>query len=58
LVTVKPGAKRFLLLAGGVFLLFLVVTQPQQSAGIVRDLLAMLRGGAESLATFIRSLFA
>ena len=58
MVTVSPGAKKFLVAVGGVFLLFLVITQPQQSAGIVRDLLGMLQSGAESLATFIRSLFA
>ena len=54
----SPGAKKFLVAVLGIFLLFLVITQPQQSAGIVRDLLAMLQSGAESLGTFIRSLFA
>ena len=52
----SPGAKKFLVAVVGIFLLFLVITQPQQSAGMVRDLLGSLRDGAESLGTFIRSL--
>ena len=54
----SPGAKKFLVAVLGLFLLFFVITQPQQSAAIVRDLLSMLQSGAESLATFLRSLFA
>jgi hypothetical protein len=57
LVTVKPGAKRFLVAVVAIFLLFLVISQPQQSAGMVRDMLAMIQDGAESVATFLRSLF-
>ena len=53
----SPGAKKFLVTVLGIFLLFLVITQPQQSAGMVRDLLGLLQDGAESLGTFIRSLF-
>jgi len=58
LVTVSPGAKKVLVAVLGVFLLFMVITQPQQSAGMVRDLVGSLRDGGESLATFLRSLFA
>ena len=54
----SPGAKKFLVTVGIIFLGFLVITQPQQSAAMVRDLLGMLQDGAESLGTFIRSLFA
>jgi hypothetical protein len=58
LVTVSPGAKKFLVAVVGIFLLFMVMSQPQQSAGMVRDLLGMLQDGGESLAAFLRSLFA
>ncbi len=54
----SPGAKKILVAVVGVFLLFMVISQPQQSAGMVRDLLGMLQDGGESLATFLRSLFA
>lgn len=40
-----------------VLLLYLVITQPQQSAGMVQNILNMLRDGADSLTTFLRSLF-
>lgn len=54
----SPGAKRFLVAVLGIFLLFLVISQPQQTAGMVRDLVGALRDGADSLGTFIQSLFA
>jgi hypothetical protein len=58
LVTVSPGTKKFLVAVVVIFLAFFVITQPTQSAAIVRDLLGMLQDGAEALATFLRSLFA
>ena len=57
MVTVSPGAKKLLGVTVGVFLLFYVVTQPQQSAGLVQDLVGALRDGADGLITFLQSLF-
>ena len=54
----SPGTKKFLVAVVVIFLAFFVITQPTQSAAIVRDLLGMLQDGAEALATFLRSLFA
>jgi hypothetical protein len=58
LIKVKPGTKKILVAVVAVLVLFLVVNQPQQSAGIIRDVLSMLQNGAESVGTFIRSLIA
>lgn len=53
----SKGTKRAVGVVVGVLLLYLVITQPQQSAGMVQDLLGLLQDGAESLTTFLRSLF-
>ncbi|MGH3991871.1 MAG: hypothetical protein ACRDSN_05340 [Pseudonocardiaceae bacterium] len=52
----NPGAKKLLVAVVAIFLLFMVVTQPQQSAGMVRDLLGALRDGGDSWGAFLRSL--
>lgn len=52
------GGKKLLMVVAVVFVVFWVVTQPQQTAGLVRDLLNALQEGAEALITFLRSLFA
>ena len=39
------------------FLLFFLISQPQQSATVVDNVLGALRSGAESIITFVRSLF-
>ena len=57
-VAVSKGTKRAVGVVVGVLLLYLVITQPQQSAGMVQDLLGLLQDGADSLTTFLRSLFA
>lgn len=56
LITLGPGAKKFLVAVIGLFVLFLVISQPAQTAGMVRDILGMLQSGAESVVTFLRSL--
>ena len=38
--------------------LFLLITQPNESAEAVRTALGWLQSGAESIITFVRSLFA
>lgn len=58
MITVSPGAKKLLGVVVVVFLLFFVISQPTESANIVRDLLNMLQEGAEALITFLQSLFA
>lgn len=39
------------------FLLFFLISQPQQSATVVHNVLGALQSGAESIITFVRSLF-
>jgi hypothetical protein len=58
LVTVSPGAKKAIGLLGGVLVLYFVISDPQGSSALVQDIGGMLRDGADSLVTFIRSLFA
>jgi hypothetical protein len=58
MITVSPGAKKLLGVVVVVFLAFFVISQPNESANIVRDLLNMLQEGAEALITFLQSLFA
>ncbi|WP_237048333.1 hypothetical protein [Lentzea guizhouensis] len=49
--------KKVLVLAGVALVLFLLITQPEESASAVQTVLGWLRQGAESIITFIRSLF-
>lgn len=49
--------KKILVLMGVALALFLLATQPEQSANAVQQVLSWLRQGAESIITFIRSLF-
>lgn len=49
--------KKLLVLAGVALVLFLLITQPEQSAAAVSQVLSWLRQGAESIITFIRTLF-
>jgi preprotein translocase subunit YajC len=58
LVTLGPGAKKLVVALVVIFVLFFVISQPQQSADLVKNILGMLQSGAESLVTFLRSLFA
>ncbi len=39
------------------FLLFFIITQPTNSAGIVQSILGTLRDAAEAVATFLQNLF-
>ncbi|CAL9374425.1 hypothetical protein SUDANB95_00925 [Actinosynnema sp. ALI-1.44] len=51
------NVKKVVTLAAVALLLFLLITQPDQSAEAVKTALGWLRQGAESIITFIRSLF-
>ena len=50
--------KKVLVLASVALVLFLLITQPNESAGAVKTALGWLQSGAESIITFVRSLFA
>ena len=54
---VDVNAKKALILAGAALLVFFLVTQPVQSAGIVTQILNTLKDAAEALITFVRSVF-
>lgn len=54
----SKGAKKAIGLVGGVLLLYFVISDPRGSGQLVQDILGMLQDGADSLVTFIRSLFA
>lgn len=54
---VPVNLKKVLVLAGVALVLFLLITQPEESASGVQTALGWLREGAESIITFIRSLF-
>ena len=49
--------KKVIWLAIGALVLFLLITEPEQTASAVQQVLGWLRQGAESIITFIRSLF-
>lgn len=52
------NAKKVVVLAAVALVLFLLITQPVESAAAVQQVLAWLRQGAEAIITFVRSLFA
>lgn len=51
------NAKKAAILAGVALLVFFLVTQPVQSAGLVTSILDTLKDGADALITFVRSVF-
>ncbi|MGQ0838259.1 hypothetical protein [Actinokineospora sp.] len=51
------NVKKVLILTGAALLVFFLVTQPVQSAGIVNSLITTLREGAEAVITFMRTVF-
>lgn len=53
----RVNLKKVLVLAAVGMVLFLLLTEPEQSASAVQQVLSWLRQGAESIITFIRSLF-
>lgn len=55
--SVAVNAKKVMVLAGVALVLFLLISQPEQSADAVRQVLSWLREGAEAIITFLRSLF-
>lgn len=51
-------AKRLIVLVVVALLLFMLITQPTQSATAVHNVLGWLRNGAEAIITFVRNVFA
>jgi hypothetical protein len=51
------NAKKLIVLVVVAFVLFFLITQPTESAGVVDTVLNWLKNGAESIITFVRSLF-
>jgi hypothetical protein len=51
------NVKKVVTLAAVALVLFLLITQPDESAEAVKTALGWLRQGAESIILFIRSLF-
>ncbi|WP_436493961.1 hypothetical protein [Actinokineospora sp. HUAS TT18] len=49
--------KKVLILTGAALLVFFLVTQPVQSAGIVNSIITTLREGAEAVITFVQTVF-
>jgi hypothetical protein len=54
----SSGLKKILVVGVVVLVLFFLITQPTQSADLVHRVLGWLRGGAEAIVTFFKTLFA
>lgn len=57
MVCMSSGTKKFLLIVIVAFVLFFLITRPTDSANVVHTSLGGLRGGADSVVTFVNSLF-
>jgi hypothetical protein len=55
---VQVNAKKLITLAVVAFVLFFLISQPQESAAAVHNVLIWLRNGAQAIVTFVKSLFA
>jgi hypothetical protein len=51
------NAKKLATFAGIALVLFFVISQPQTSAGLVGNIIGFLRSAAESVITFVSSVF-
>jgi hypothetical protein len=49
--------KKLIVLVVVAFVLFFLITQPHESADVVDNVLTWLKDGAESIITFVRTLF-
>jgi hypothetical protein len=54
----QVNAKKLITLAAVAFVLFFLISQPQESATAVTNVLNWLKSGAESIITFVKALFA
>ncbi|WP_216205953.1 hypothetical protein [Amycolatopsis aidingensis] len=53
----SPGIKKILIVGAVALVLFLLISQPNQSAEAVRTALGWLRDGAEAIVTFVENVF-
>lgn len=51
------NAKKAILLVTAALVLFFLISQPTQAAGLVSQILTMLKDGALALVTFVKNLF-
>lgn len=51
------NAKKLITLVAVAFVLFFLITQPTESANVVNNVLTWLKDGAQSIITFVKSLF-
>lgn len=51
------NAKKLITLVAVAFVLFFLITQPNESATVVNNVLTWLKDGAQSIITFVKSLF-
>lgn len=51
------NGKKIIILCVVALVLFFLISQPTQSAGVVTSILNMLKQGAEGLVTFVKTLF-
>lgn len=58
MVTVSANVKKWLTVTLVVVLAYFVVSRPNESAGIVQQILGLAQDAAEALVTFLQSLFA
>jgi hypothetical protein len=49
--------KKMLIWTGVALIVFFLISQPQQSAGLVNTILTDLKHGAEAVITFVSSIF-
>ncbi|MEC3979263.1 hypothetical protein [Amycolatopsis sp. H20-H5] len=54
---IAVNAKKLLTFAGIALVLFFVIAQPGQAAGLVGNIVGFLRSSAESVITFVSSVF-
>jgi hypothetical protein len=53
----SANSKKVVIVAVVALVLFFLITRPTESAGVVHNGLGWMRGGAESIVTFVRTLF-
>lgn len=53
----SPNIKKTLIIGGVALVLFFLISQPEQSAAAVQQAFGWLQDGAQSIVTFVRSLF-
>lgn len=55
--SIDVNLKKILTWAGIALVLFFLITAPTQASGLVTNILNLLKSGAESIVTFVQSLF-